>query len=182
MRRTLPRLLALALAVPSFVLLASVPVSAQEQIAANVINTATVLPASMASTVLFPSTLTASASEAVTSRPVIGQVSRYNDAPRRPTVLPALYASTALLQALDAKSTMTAMSLGAQEANPFMKGAASNKGALLAVKAGVAGATIFMAEKMWRRSPVGAIAMMLVINGVNAAVVAHNYRVIKSLR
>jgi hypothetical protein len=35
---------------------------------------------------------------------------------------------------------------------------------------------------MWRRNPVGAIALMAVINGVNAVVVAHNYKVANSLR
>jgi len=185
MRRTLPRLLARALAIPSFVLLAAAPVAAQGQVAAGVINIATVLPASMASTVLFPpaATVAAVANAAEAGVPLqIGQVAHYNGGPKRPTALPALYASTALLQVLDVKSTMTAVSLGAHEANPLMKGVASNQGAMLAVKAGVAGATIFMAEKMWKRNPMGAVAMMLVVNSVNAVVVAHNYKVAQSLR
>jgi hypothetical protein len=182
MRRTLPRPLALALVAFSFVVAASAPAHAQELVAANVINAATVLPASMTSTVTFPATATtANAAEAAGPIPPIAQVERYNS-PRRPTALPLLYASTIALQALDAHSTMQAISLGAHEANPFMKGAASNQGALIAVKAGVAGATIFFAEKMWKRNPVGAIALMAVINSVNFAVVAHNYRVSKSLR
>lgn len=182
MRRTLPRLFALTLIVLAFVACASTTASAQEQVAASVINTATVLPAAMTSTVLFPATsMTARVAEAQGPIPQISQVERYNG-PKRPMALPALYASTILLQALDAHSTMTAIDLGAHEANPLMKGAAGNKGTMLAVKAGVAGATIYFAEKMWKRNPVGAIAMMAVINGVNALVVAHNYKVANSLR
>lgn len=181
MRRTLPRLFAIALLVISFAFLFAATVSAQEQMAWAAISTAPVLPASLTNSVLFPATFNANAAEAVAPVPPIAQVARYN-ASKRPLLLPALYASTALLQALDAHSTMTALSVGAHEANPLMKGVASNKGALLAVKAGVAGATIYFAEKMWKRNPVGAIVMMALINGVNAAVVAHNYRVVRSLR
>lgn len=179
MRRTRP--FALALVVLSFVAVAAVPASAQEQMAAA--TTAFVLPASMTSTVLFPATVTmAHAAEAAAPIPAIPQVQRYGEPGRRPVVLPALYATSALLQALDAHSTMKALSLGAHEANPLMKGAAGNRGTLIAVKAGVAGASIYLCEKMWKRNPVGAIAMMAVMNGVNAAVVAHNYKVAKSLR
>jgi hypothetical protein len=45
------------------------------------------------------------------------------------------------------------------------------------VKAGAAAGTIYFAEKLWRRNRVGAVAMMVVVNGVTAAVVAHNYKV-----
>ena len=183
MRRSLPRLFAIALVVFSLLVLASANVSAQELVASNVINTSTVLPAAMTSTVLFPAPATTTVKAAEVSAPIpsMTQPSRFTDA-RRPTALPALYASTALLQALDVHSTMTAIDAGAHEANPLMKGVATNKGAMLAVKAGVAGATIFMAEKMWKRNPVGAVAMMAVVNSVNAFVVAHNYQVARSLR
>jgi hypothetical protein len=180
MRRTLPRLSALLLAI-SCVVAASAPASAQEQVAVAMNTNAFVLPASMTSTVLFPATSTANAAESATPVPVIARVERY-DGPRRPTVLPALYASSAVLQALDAHSTMKAISAGAHEANPFMKGAASNSGALIAVKAGVVGASIYLCEKMWKRNPAGAIAVMAAINGVSAVVVAHNYKVARGLR
>jgi Domain of unknown function (DUF5658) len=101
---------------------------------------------------------------------------------RRPPVLPVLYATTALTQALDAHSTMTAMSRGAREANPVMQGVASNGGAIVAVKAGIAVGSIFVAEKMWRRNRAGAIATMVALNVVTAAVAAHNYRVASQLR
>jgi hypothetical protein len=180
MRRSLPRLFAIALV--AFVGLGTTRASAQDLVAANVLNAATVVPSSMSSTVLFPALpLTATAAQTTTPLASIGQPARF-DGPRRPAALPALYASTALLQALDAHSTMKAINAGAHEANPMMKGVAGNKGALLAVKAGVTGATIFMAERMWKRNPVGAVAMMAIVNGVNAFVVAHNYRVVKGLQ
>jgi hypothetical protein len=100
----------------------------------------------------------------------------------RPAILPALYVSVAALQALDAHSTMTAIGRGGREANPFMRGVAGNRAALLAVKAGVAGSTIFLAEKMWKRNRVAAIAMMAIVNAIDVVVVAHNYRVAQSLR
>jgi hypothetical protein len=101
----------------------------------------------------------------------------------RPSPLLALYASQIALQALDAHSTYSAIGHGAQEANPLMKGVVGNKGAMMAVKAGVAAGTIFLSEKMWRRgNRAGALATMLVVNSVTAMVVAHNYRVASSLR
>jgi hypothetical protein len=100
---------------------------------------------------------------------------------QRPAILPALYVSVAALQALDAHSTMTALGQGGREANPLMRGVAGNRGALLAVKAGVAGGTIFLAERMWKRNRVAAIAMMVIVNAVDAVVVAHNYKVVRDL-
>jgi hypothetical protein len=100
---------------------------------------------------------------------------------RRPSVLPTLYAITAVTQALDAHSTMTALGRGAREANPLMQGVATNGGALLAVKAGIAAGSVFVAEKMWRRNRAGAIATMVALNAVTAAIAAHNYRVASRL-
>jgi hypothetical protein len=54
---------------------------------------------------------------------------------------------------------------------------------MMAVKAGVAASTILLAEKMWKRgNRTGAIATMLIVNGVTAAVVANNYKVASNLR
>jgi uncharacterized protein DUF5658 len=100
----------------------------------------------------------------------------------RPSILPVLYATTAVTQALDAHSTMTALSRGAREANPLMQGVAGNGGALVAVKAGIAAGSIFVAEKLWRRNRAGAIATMVALNVVTAAVAAHNYRVASQMR
>jgi hypothetical protein len=158
------------------------PVNAQNLMATNVI----------ADTILFPSTPlvpVALASAAATEARAEGETgptfTRATFTPRssRPSLLPALYAAQAALQAMDAHSTYSAIGRGAHEANPLMKGVVGNKGAMMAVKAGVAASTIFLAEKMWRRgNRAGAIATMLLANGVTAAVVANNYRVASSLR
>jgi Domain of unknown function (DUF5658) len=102
---------------------------------------------------------------------------------KRPLALPALYAAQAALQALDAHSTYAAINRGGVEANPLMKGVVGNKGAMMAVKAGVAASTIWVAERMWKKgNRAGAIATMLVVNGITAAVVANNYKVASTLR
>ena len=101
----------------------------------------------------------------------------------RPMILPALYVMQGALQALDVRSTFSAIASGAHEANPVMQPFAKNQAAMLAVKAGVAASTIWMSEKMWRRgNRVGAIASMVISNAVTAVVVAHNYGVVRQLQ
>ena len=101
---------------------------------------------------------------------------------RRPAVLPALYVGSALLQAFDAYSTMKAINMGATEANPLMKGAASNPFALIGIKATVTAASILAAERMWKsHNRVGAIATMVVSNGFMAWVAMHNASVMNGL-
>jgi hypothetical protein len=158
------------------------PAQAQELMTANVV----------ANTVLFPvapmtPTPLALAAEATTAAaeaqtPTISR-SDFGTGIKRPSLLPAMYATQVALQALDVHSTYSAINRGAVEANPLMKGVTGNKGAMMAVKAGVAASTIFLAEKMWKRgNRVGAIATMLVANSVTALVVANNYKVSSSLK
>jgi len=165
----------LALSVPA-------PAQAQELMTANVVANTVLFPvAPMAPTppALAAATTTAAA-EAQT--PSISR-SDFGSGIKRPSLLPAMYATQIALQALDVHSTYSAINRGAIEANPLMKGVVGNKGAMLAVKAGVAASTIFLAEKMWKRgNRVGAIATMLVANGVTAFVVSHNYKVASTLR
>jgi len=98
--------------------------------------------------------------------------------PSRPAPLPALYIGQCVLQAMDVHSTFHAVSLGAHEANPMMKGITGNKGAMVAVKAAVAASTILMSEHLWKRgNRKAAIVSMIIVNSVTAMVVAHNYRV-----
>jgi hypothetical protein len=91
---------------------------------------------------------------------------------RRPALLPALYGSYAVLQALDVYSTRRAMAAGAREANPLMR-AGGSTGAI-AVKAAAGAATVFFAEHAWKKNRVGAMVLMTALNGMTAAVVAHN--------
>jgi hypothetical protein len=101
---------------------------------------------------------------------------------RRPKLLPALYAVTVLTQVLDAHSTMSALSRGGREMNPLMQGVASNGTTLLAVKMGAAVGTVFVAEKLWRRNRVAAIALMVAVNAATAGIAAHNYSVASQLQ
>lgn len=183
MFRMLPSLLAVAAV---SVALGAPSVHAQDLMAVN----ATVTPVLFPVAPLTPAPV-AMAAEAVkadaapkgeTKGPTFVRAS-YTPREGRPSMLPALYASQIALQALDAHSTYSALNKGAHEANPLMKGVVGNKGAMMAVKAGVAASTIVLAERMWKRgNRTGAIATMLIVNGVTAAVVANNYKVASSLR
>jgi hypothetical protein len=93
---------------------------------------------------------------------------------KRPVALSALYGSYAALQVLDVVSTRRALSRGAYEGNPVV-GAAGNARALI-VKAAGASASIYFAERMWKKNRVGAIVTMALVNGISTAVVAHNAR------
>ena len=91
---------------------------------------------------------------------------------KRPVMLPVLYGSYGLLQAMDIVSTQKAITAGAQEANPLAKG--GNLGSTIAIKAGTGAVTFLAAEKLWKKSRVGAIALMVAANGLSAVVVSHN--------
>ena len=104
-------------------------------------------------------------------------------APRRPLLLPGLYAGTAMLQGYDAYSTLTALKAGGTEANPVMRGVAKSPAAFVALKAGVTLASIMGAEQMWRDNHrVAAVAMMVVSNGMMAMVARHNASVLQRIR
>jgi hypothetical protein len=91
---------------------------------------------------------------------------------RRPGALPALYGTYAALQALDFYTTKRAIRAGAAEANPIMKN--GNSAAMLAVKAAGGAVTIYFTERAWKNNRAGAIALMAVLNGATAAIVARN--------
>jgi hypothetical protein len=183
MFRSLPSVVA---AMTAVLALSSVaPARAQELMAAS----------SVANTVLFPvapvapEAVASSAAAVDTTKadadrgPTFVRASFTPRPPQRPMMLPALYASQVALQALDVHSTYSALDRGAYEANPLMNDVVKSKGAMTAVKVGVAASTIWIAERMWKRgNRAGAIATMLLANGVTAAVVANNYRVASSLR
>lgn len=109
--------------------------------------------------------------------PIASAIDRASRTPQRPRALVPLYVGFTALQVLDARSTMTALGRGAAEANPLMGGVARHPGALLAVKIGAAAGTIVVTEKLRKRNPVAAVALMIGINSAYAIVVAHNYHV-----
>ena len=102
---------------------------------------------------------------------------------RRPLLLPALYAGSAVLQSYDAYSTMSALKKGGVEANPLMKSVVKSPAAFVAVKASVTAASIVAAERLWKNNHrVGAVALMIVSNGVMGMVAAHNASVLRQMR
>lgn len=179
MFRSLPSLLA-----GTFVAIVAMqsPAAAQDLLAANTTTilfpaVAPLVPASATTAVAAP------AAEAVSTptftRPATPPAAKSFG---RPSVLPALYVAQGALQAMDMHSTMQAISHGAHEANPVMQGVVGNKGAMMAVKAGVAASTILMSECLWKKgNRTGAIVSMIIANSLTAVVVAHNYRLSNQL-
>ena len=101
----------------------------------------------------------------------------------RPSILPALYAGSAILQAYDAYSTLKALNLGGVEANPIAQGVVGNPALFIGVKAAVASASILAAERMWKNHHrVAAIATMVATNSLMAMVAANNAKVINTLQ
>ena len=100
----------------------------------------------------------------------------------RPAALPAFYASLAALQVFDGYSTTRALAGGAKEANPLMKSIVTRPVVFWSVKAALAVAPTLVAERMWRSNKAGAIAVMVVSNGMMAAVAAHNAKVLNRVR
>jgi hypothetical protein len=97
--------------------------------------------------------------------------------PHRPGLLIPLYGTFAVLQGMDAHSTLDGVRKGtAVERNPLLEPFGDNTGAMLAIKAATTVGTIFLAEKMWRRHPVRAVVLMAAVNVAYAAIVATNYR------
>ena len=101
---------------------------------------------------------------------------------RPSTLMTSLYASTAVMQALDVHSTLSAFRAGATEANPLMQSVTKNRAMFMAVKAGVAVSTIFAAKQLSKRNKVAAIATLIAINSASAMVVNHNYKVARGVR
>lgn len=92
-------------------------------------------------------------------------------------LMTSLYASTAVMQALDVHSTLKALDRGAVEGNPLMTQVTGNKAAFIALKAGVAFSTVMAARNMSKRNKVAAVLTLVAINSAYAMVVNHNYRV-----
>lgn len=164
------------------------PAQAQELMAANAVANTVLFPVTPVAPALVALNADAEATPAKASGEqgptfVRASFTPTESANHRPAALPMMYAAQVALQALDVHSTYSAINRGGIEANPLMKNVVGNKGAMMAVKVGVAASSIFLAERMWKKgNRVGAVATMLVVNGVTAAVVANNYNVASGLR
>ena len=97
-------------------------------------------------------------------------------------VMGSLYASTAVMQALDIHSTLKGLDRGATEGNPLMAGLTSNKAAFIATKVGVAAGTILAARHVAKKNKVAATLTLIALNSAYAVVVSHNYRIAGNLR
>ena len=95
--------------------------------------------------------------------------------PRRPFVLPGLYAGYITLQALDTSYTLRSLPLLAREVNPLMKGVTKYPAAFVALKAGLTIGAIMNAERLWKDDHrVAAVVLMAASNGLMAVVVHRN--------
>lgn len=102
---------------------------------------------------------------------------------RRPQILGVLYASFIGLEVYDGYSTSTGLTAGATESNGLVRWAAVHPTIFWGVKGGAAAASLYVAERMWRRHRRGqAIAVMVASNVVMAAVAANNWSVLHSQR
>lgn len=97
------------------------------------------------------------------------------------TMVP-LYATTAVMQALDVHSTLQAFKGGAVEGNPIMAGIAAHKPLFVAVKSAVAVGTIMAVRSIAKRHKVRAIVALVAMNSAYALIVSHNYKLARSLR
>ena len=101
----------------------------------------------------------------------------------RGPALPALYGMLAGLNAYDGWSTVKAVRLGATETNPAVAGFASNAPAMWAVKVGATAASIYAAERLWRRNRrTEAIITMVAVNSAMVMVAAHNASVLRGMK
>ena len=103
---------------------------------------------------------------------------------QRPWPLPLLYASSAFLHSYDAFLTLGALKAGAAEANPLMKPFVTRSPvAFVAVKAGVAAASIMSAEHLWKqRHRKSAVVVMVLSNAMMVGVAAHNTAVVQQMK
>ncbi len=103
--------------------------------------------------------------------------------PTRPSMLPLLYASFIGLEAYDGYSTLRGTKGGAVESNPLLHGFTDNPLAVWAVKGASTFASIYAAERLWKRHRrAEAVAVMVVANGVMAAVAARNGSIVRAQR
>lgn len=108
---------------------------------------------------------------------------RIDPVAKRSPLLLAMYGAAGLLQAYDGYSTITGVAAGHVEVNPLMAPLVKHPGLVIAAEAVMTLATIAAAETLWRSHHRGqAIAMLIVSNGLMAAVGAHNAALLRGQR
>jgi hypothetical protein len=98
----------------------------------------------------------------------------------RGVMLPSLYASFGALEAFDGCTTLVGIARGAREANPVTGELSGHPVAWFAFKAGLTTVAISSADHLWREDRrKAAVIVMLLSNGIAAAVAAHNAAVLR---
>lgn len=92
------------------------------------------------------------------------------------------YVSSAILQALDVRSTFQVLDLGGREGNPMLAALVNNRPAFIAVKSAIAASSIYAVSRIAKHNRFAAMAMGAALNSTYAMVVNHNYKLAKSLR
>jgi hypothetical protein len=94
----------------------------------------------------------------------------------------SLYVTTAVVQALDAHSTFKAIDAGAVETNPLAKPFSNNRGAFVALKAGMAAGIIYAGHGLYKRNKVAGVLALVGVNVAYGFIVANNYHVASEQR
>jgi hypothetical protein len=101
--------------------------------------------------------------------------------PARGGILPSLYVGLIALQLYDGYSTSQGLENGGVESNALLRAYADNPTALWIVKGGATFASIYMAERLWRKNHRGhAIALMVVTTGLMAVAAFNNASVLRA--
>jgi hypothetical protein len=154
----------------------SAPAAAQEQQASLVRTVSFIAPDDSPA-------LPALASSVVAAPPPPANVLRIPPRVSRPGVsLNVMCVSFAALQAMDLHATFRVLDRGGREANPVLGGVASNKAAMIGIKAATTGSAIFLVRKFGVKNRVASLILMGVANSGYAVVAAHNSHVASSLR
>jgi hypothetical protein len=122
----------------------------------------------------------ASAQEPAVALPAAQQVFVTADVPatarpKRPKMLIPLYALQLSLHGLDVHSSLQALERGHREANPLLRNATS--GQMIGAKLASSAASVWVAERLWKKNRPAAMILMAAVNVGLAAVVANNYRI-----
>ena len=100
---------------------------------------------------------------------------------KRSSFLIGLYAGSGLLHAYDIYSTLAGIRANKVELNPLMSDLVKNPPVFIAVQSAMTLATIAVADQLWRQHHHGqAIAVMILSNGLMAAIAARNASVLRS--
>jgi hypothetical protein len=96
---------------------------------------------------------------------------------RRPALLIGLYVSYALLQTLDAQSTIRALHSGTgHEGNPLVSPFAAHPAALATFKLGLTGGTIYGIDKLYKSHRRLGMIILATVNSGYAYIVQRSYR------